>query len=131
MNLKILLPTAVVLDEPVTKIVAEGEDGFFCLLPRHVDFLSALAPGILTFTTADELNHYVAIGEGILVKTGDLVRVSTRHAVRGTNLGELRETVAREFERIDDRERAARSAIAKLEADLARRFLGLGDHPRV
>jgi len=131
MHLKILLPTKVLLDEPVTKIVAEAENGSFCLLPRHVDFLSALVPGILTFTTDDELEHYVAIGEGILVKAGDSVRISTRHAVRGTDLDQLRETVSNEFERIDDRERAARSAIAKLEADFARRFLELGELPRV
>jgi len=45
MQLKVLLPTQVLVDEPVSKVVAEGEDGSFCLLPRHVDFTSALVPG--------------------------------------------------------------------------------------
>ena len=52
MQLKVLLPTQVLVDEPVSKVVAEGEDGSFCLLPRHVDFTSALVPGLLVFEPA-------------------------------------------------------------------------------
>lgn len=127
MNLKVLLPTAVLLDETAAKVVAEGENGAFCLLPRHLDFLSALLPGILTFTTEDDVDHYVAMGEGILVKSESVIRVSTRHAVRGTDLGNLRRIVAEDFRMINERERAAQSAVAKLEADFVRRFLQLGE----
>jgi F-type H+-transporting ATPase subunit epsilon len=51
MNLKVLLPTEILIEREVTKIVAEAENGFFCILPRHVDFAAALVPGILAFTT--------------------------------------------------------------------------------
>ena len=44
MQLKVLLPSRILVDEAVTKVTAEGEDGCFCLLPRHVDFTTALAP---------------------------------------------------------------------------------------
>ncbi len=131
MILKVLLPTSILLDETVTKVVAEGQDGAFCLLPKHVDFLSALVPGILTFFKDDQVEEYLAVGEGILVKTDSIIRVSTRHAVRGTDLGQLRKKVTEEFELLDDRERSARSAIAHLEADFARRFLQLKDRPHV
>jgi F-type H+-transporting ATPase subunit epsilon len=47
MRLKILLPTEIILDKEVIKVVAEAENGYFCLLPRHVDFVSTLVPGIL------------------------------------------------------------------------------------
>jgi F-type H+-transporting ATPase subunit epsilon len=37
MRLKVLLPTMVLVDEAVSKVVAEAENGAFCLLPKHVD----------------------------------------------------------------------------------------------
>lgn len=131
MNLKILLPTEVLLDEPVTKVVAEAENGAFCLLPRHVDFVTALAPGILCFTTERDEERFAAHGEGILIKSGPEVRVSTRNGVRGDDLGALRQLVTQRFRVLDDRERVARSAMAKLEADFFRRFLEFGERERV
>ncbi len=66
--------------------------------------------------------------EGILVKCGQEVFVSTRNAVQGSQLGTLRRTVEEQYKVLDDRERVARSALAKLEADLVRRFMDLGKH---
>ena len=131
MNLKILLPTEVLLDETVTKIVAEAENGAFCLLPRHVDFVTALVPGILCFTTERDKERFAAHGEGILVKSGQYVRVSTRNGVGGDDLGTLRQLVTQRFRVLDDRERVARSAMAKLEADFFRRFVEFGERERV
>jgi len=125
MQLKVLLPTQVLVDEPVSKVVAEGEDGSFCLLPRHVDFTSALVPGLLVFEPAGGGEEFLAIDEGVLVKCGDEVLVSTRRAVRGADLGALRRTVAEEFRVLDEHEKAARTASAKLEAELVRRFMEL------
>jgi len=70
MLLKVLLPTEVLLDEPVTKVIAEAQNGSFCLLPRHIDFVSALAPGILVFFTQKNEEQYVAVDKGILIKCG-------------------------------------------------------------
>jgi len=39
MNLKILLPAGILLNEQVNKVIAEAVNGSFCLLPRHIDFL--------------------------------------------------------------------------------------------
>ena len=54
MNLKILLPAEVLLSEKVAKVVAEAANGFFCLLPHHVDYTAALVPGIFLYETEDE-----------------------------------------------------------------------------
>ena len=56
MRLKVLLPTKILIDEEVTKVVAEAEDGSFCILPRHIDFVSALVPGIFSFTSGEDRN---------------------------------------------------------------------------
>ncbi len=123
MQFKVLLPTEVVVEEPVRKIVAEAANGSFCLKPRHADFLTAVVPGLLSFTTPDDEEHFLAVDEGILVKHGEEVLLSSRHAVRGRRLEELEALVRERFEMLDDRERTARSAVAKLESDFVRRFL--------
>ena len=122
MKLKVLLPTQILVDEEVSKVVAEGENGFFGLLPRHIDFVSALVPSILFFESSGR-EEFLAIDGGILVKCGPEVLVSTRDAVRSTNLGELRGTVEEKFQTMDDQEKKSRSALAKLETDFVRRFL--------
>jgi len=129
MKLKILLPTKIMLDEEVTKVTAEAGNGSFCLLPRHIDFVAALVPGLLSFVKAgNEVEEFLAVDEGILVKCGPEVLVSTRKAVRGPELGQLRETVEKTFKVLTDQEKRARSALANLEANFIRRFLKLEEH---
>jgi len=125
MQLKVLLPTQVLVDEPVAKVTAEAENGSFCLLPRHVDFVAALVPGLLTFEQAGGAEEFLAIDEGVLVKCGEEVLVSTRRAARGSDLGRLRATIDEKFTVLSEHERAARDASAKLEAEMVRRFMEL------
>ena len=56
---------------------------------------------------------------------GDEVLVSPRRGVRGVDLGTLHETIDERFRVLDERERLARRASARLEADLVRRFMEL------
>lgn len=84
--------------------------------------MAALAPGILIFETKIEGEAYVAVDEGVLVKTGSNVLVSVRNAIAGTNLGQLREAVQREFLHLDEQEKNVRSVLAKMEGDLMRRM---------
>jgi len=123
MRLKILLPAEVLLDEEVGKVTAEAQNGFFCLLPAHIDFVTALVPGLLSFESKEGEEIFVAVDEGVLVKEGQNVWVSTRNAMRGTELGRLRKTIEDTFKVLDDREKTARSAMAKIEAGFVRRFL--------
>ncbi|MCX9084942.1 MAG: F0F1 ATP synthase subunit epsilon [Candidatus Methanoperedens sp.] len=124
MKLKVMLPTRVFIDQDVNKVVAEAQNGSFCILPKHIDFVSALVPGILLFESDNE-EEFLAIDEGILVKWGSDVLVSTRNAVRSIDLGQLKQTVEEEFRILDEREKKSRSVIARLEADFAKRILEL------
>lgn len=128
MNLKVLLPNEVFLDREVTKVTAEAQNGYFCLLPRHVDFVAALVPGLLSFEDEEGREQFLAIDEGALVKCGPNVLVSTRGAARDGTLGQLRHVVEEQFEVLDERERLARSAAARLEAGLVRRFMEFDKH---
>ncbi len=129
MRLTVLLPTEILVYEEVAKVVAEAQNGSFCLLPRHIDFVAALVPGLLSFVkTADGAEEFLAADEGLLVKCGPQVLVSTRQAVRGGELGLLRETVEKTFKVLTDQEKRARTALANLEANFIRRFLKLEEY---
>lgn len=126
MRLRVLLPEEILLDVDARKITAEGENGSFGLLPRHVDFVTALVPGILTFVDGEGREEFLAVDEGILLKRGPLVQVSTRNAVLGHELGELKRLIEARFKNISEHEQKSRAALYKLEADLIRRFMELG-----
>ena len=125
MTLKLLLPTKVLLEEPVTKVIAEAQNGSFCLLPRHIDFVAALVPGILTFTQEDGKEQYLAVDIGTLIKHGSEVLVSAFNAVRGDDLNHLHALVKEHFIKLDEEQRVARSALARLEAGVMRHFIQL------
>ena len=123
MNLKILLPFQVFAEKAsVSRIVLETHEGSFGLLPHRLDCVVALAPGILTYETDADGEVFVAVDEGVLVKTGPEVLVSVRRAMAGANLGQLRAAVEKEFLTLDQREQNVRSVMAKLESGLLRRL---------
>ena len=123
MTLKVMLPTEVLLEEQVVKVIAEAENGSFCLLPHHIDFAAALAPGILLFTGPDVKEQYAALDKGILVKCGGEVLISAFNGVLGEDLTQLHQLVAKRFVTLDEQQRTARSALARLEAGVVRQFM--------
>ena len=125
LQLRIALPTRVLVEEPAVKVSADGSHGAFTILPRHVDFLAALVPGLLIFEDAAGRERFVAVDGGLLVKYGDEVLVTTHRGMIGDDLDRLRRTVEREFRAEDERERDARRATARLEANFIRRFMDL------
>lgn len=126
MRVQILLPSKVFLDTEAHKVKAEAENGEFCLLPRHVDFVAALVPGILSVIGEGGNEEFFAVDRGILVKQGKRVLISVEKAIRGPNLGELRRRVRDEFEVLEEHEKEARTAAAKLEAAFVKRFIEVG-----
>ena len=123
MTLKILLPFRIFAEQnAVTRIVAETRQGAFGLLPHRLDCVAALEPGILTYETDADGESYVAVNEGVLVKSGPDVMISVRNAIAGTDLRQLREAVEREFLTLDEHEQNLRSVMAKLETSFVRRL---------
>lgn len=123
MNLKILLPFKVFSEKKgVLRIVSETRAGAFGLLPHRRDCVAALTPGILIYETAADGEVFVAVDDGVLVKTGPDVLVSVRRAMVGADLSQLREAVEQEFLVLDEREQNVRSVMAKLETGFLRRF---------
>lgn len=127
MRLKIVTPIHTAIDTPVIRMTADAPNGSFGLLPRHVDFVSQLVTGILSYTSLDNTEHYVALNGGTLVKCGQNVTVSTRNAILGDELEVLQQQVVRQFKQITEHEREARAALARLEAGMIRGFIELNN----
>ncbi len=123
MNLKILLPSHIFAEKnDVSRIVAEALDGSFGLLPQRLDCVAALSPGILTYENEADGEVYVAVDEGVLVKTGLDVLISVRNAIAGESLSQLREAVEQEFLDFNAHEKSLRQALAKMESGLIKRM---------
>jgi F-type H+-transporting ATPase subunit epsilon len=123
MNLRILLPFGVFADQPdVSRVVADTTDGLYGLLAHRLDCVAALVPGILTYEAKDSGTVYVGIDQGVLVKAGAQVTVSVRRAIGGSDLGQIKDAVERDFLKLDEQERNVRTAVAKMESSLMGRL---------
>jgi len=126
MMLKVLTPTEVLLERPIVSLTAEGQNGSFCLRPRHIDVAASLVPGLLCFVEDQSgTEGFVAVDQGVLVKYGSRVTVSVRNAVFGPRLEDLLAIIDERFGVLDEQQRLVRSAMTRLEADFMRRFMEL------
>ncbi|MDR1612737.1 MAG: F0F1 ATP synthase subunit epsilon [Planctomycetota bacterium] len=126
MNLKILLPFKVFADiGDVSNIVVEARSGSYGLLPRRLDCVMTLAPGILAYGVAGGDDAYVAVDEGVLIKTGPEVLVSVRNAIAGGDLVRLREAVEGEFLAMKEEESTMKAVLTRMESDLVQRLAEL------
>jgi F-type H+-transporting ATPase subunit epsilon len=122
-QLKVQVPGEIYLDEPVRKIIAESEDGYFCIKPRHIDFVTSLAAGIASFIDENDKQRFIACDGGILVKCGNELLISTFNAVTGDSLQTLEEIVDTFSARKIEDEMISRSAATRLEASIVRKFV--------
>lgn len=122
MTVRMWTPDQQVLKTKAGKVIAEAPNGFFCLLPRHIDFVAELVPGIFSYTVGEN-EHFLAVDRGILVKCGLDVMVSSSNVIPGENLEELEKTVEHLFNKADQKEEELAMAMNQLEADFLRRFV--------
>ncbi len=123
MHLKILQPFGLFLDRSdVKRIVVETYQGGYGLLPNRLDGVAAVEPGIFTYESEQEGTVYLAVDQGILIKTEAEVLVSVRKVIGGKPLGQLHQAIEEEFLKVDDREKDVRAVLAKLEVGFMRQF---------
>lgn len=131
MNLKILLPYKVFTEqENIVRIVAVTPQGSFGILPHRLDCVASLTAGLLVYQCEGADEVYVAIDEGVLVKTGFDVLISVRNAIGDLGLSELHQAVEREFLHLDEQEQKLRSVLIKMESDFIHRLTDI-HHERV
>jgi F-type H+-transporting ATPase subunit epsilon len=81
-------------------------------------------PGILIFQQQKRSESYVAVDEGVLVKTGYRITVSVRRAIVGDDLGKLRDDVTKQYVTLDADEQKRRKEMQKLESGLLEHIAG-------
>ncbi|MCK9540040.1 hypothetical protein [Dokdonella sp.] len=125
MQVHVRLPARMLFEGAATRLNAVAVDGGFGILPNHVDFVTVLVPSILLVTTPEGGERIFGIDEGLLVKKGHQVDIAVRRGVESADLDSLRATVQETFHQMEDEERVARAALARLEADMVRGFASL------
>lgn len=121
MDLKILLPFKIFAEvKNVRSVTADTNAGSYGFLPQRLDCVAILVPGIFSYET--DSVHYLAVDEGILIKTGSQVLISVRNAIGGADLGKLGDAVKNEFLKISDSEKNVSYLASKLESGLMNRL---------
>lgn len=123
MNVKIVLPYKVFASlQHINSLSVKTSNGSMGILPHRLDCVTALVPGILKYQTEGNDEDYMAIDEGVLIKTGSEVTISVRNAVGGADLGKLKEAVEKEFKELEEKEKSVRSTLLKMESGFIRAF---------
>ncbi len=127
MKLQVVLPTRVFLQRnDLSHMSIDTPTGNLGFLPQRLDCVVPISPGILAYRhTATEVEEYIAVDTGILIKTGNQIVVSVHHAVASANLAELEQIIHAEFEQLSEQEKLVRSISAGIETKLIRRFIEL------
>ena len=129
MNLKISIPTEVILEKAgIVRMVVETISGSMGILPLRLDCVACLVPGVLLFETKEEGERFIAVDEGILVKTGSDINVSVKNAVVANELGTIEQIVREQFLVRSEQEKRIRSMLAKLESDFIRNLMEFSRH---
>lgn len=115
LKLSILDSVGNVHTQEIKKLSAEGLEGSFCLYPHHINYVSNLRLGILSYEALDGSTGYFAIDEGVLNKVDDHVIISTINAIYSSSLEELKSAVFTELTKLVDEDRDARKAILQME----------------
>ncbi|NCA98663.1 MAG: F0F1 ATP synthase subunit epsilon [Clostridia bacterium] len=112
----------VVRTEHVVRLVADTPSGSHGIWPHRLDFVAPLRPGILTFQDDQGSEHYIALDEGILLKSGLLVQVSARRAVASDDLDSLRERLEATLKAVSEQDMQTRRILMKFEDDFIRLY---------
>ncbi len=130
MRVRVRLPARLLYDGEARSLQAVAENGAFGLLPRHTDYLASLLPSVLVVTDAKGEELFFGIDHGLLVKRGSEVDVLVRRAARGSDLESLSSTIDSSFRALDEQERAARTALSRLEVGIVRHLGQLKKPPK-
>jgi F-type H+-transporting ATPase subunit epsilon len=123
LQLKILQPYATFVEESeVIRIVAETAQGSFGILPNRLDCAAVLTAGIFCYQCANSQEVYIAVDQGVLVKTGLTVMVSVHRALGQAPLSQLHALVKQEFQVLDEQAQRMHATKIKLEAGFLRQL---------
>lgn len=122
MQVEIRTPQQLIYRGQAQKINAQAENGALGVLPKHSDFVTALVPSVLVVSNKEGHELFFGIDQGLLVKRDNRVAITVQKAVQSDELEELYQLLETTFKQQDEDEKTARSTLAKLEVNMAKRF---------
>ena len=125
MQFSVLTPIGFLVETEINKLIIEAKDGFHTLLPKHIDYVTALKTGIVSYTDKNGQTAYVACNEGILTKKGKFVQLATRLGIVGNDLNELKTLIETDFKKMEEARKETTKTMAQLEISLAQGLLQL------
>ena len=78
-QLRIVTPTRLLLDEEVDEVTAPGALGEFGVLPNHITFLTLLVPGEMSYKQG-MTRYYLSVSDGYAEVLNDVMTVLTSAA---------------------------------------------------
>lgn len=117
LNLRIYTPDKLFIDETITKITVYGKEGCFTILPKHIDYVSSFDDCILYFEKENKDVVFIGVNQGILVKSGREIQISTFNAINGgSSLDELKNILRINIYR--DFDKKFKNSLNNIEKDL-------------
>jgi F-type H+-transporting ATPase subunit epsilon len=119
LKLEIVTPDAVVYSEDVQMVTLQAVEGQIGVLPQHAPLLTQAVPGEM-IVRKDGRDSFLAVGEGLVVITGDHVAIVTDMAIPAENIDEARAEEARQRAAARLRDKISDEEVATVNAALAR-----------
>jgi F-type H+-transporting ATPase subunit epsilon len=117
--LEVVTPDATVYSAKVDMVTLTALDGEIGVLPHHVPLLTQMVPGEM-IVRKEGRETSLAVGEGLVLVTGDRVAVVTDMAVAAENIDEARAEEARQRAAARLRDKISDEEVASVNAALAR-----------
>lgn len=119
LKLEIITPDAIVFSDDVQMVTMPAVDGQIGVFPHHVPLLTQVVPGEM-IVRKDGRESFLAIGEGLVLVTGDRVAIVTDMAVQAERIDEARAEEARQRAAARLRDKISDEEVATVNASLAR-----------
>jgi len=119
LKLEIVTPDAIVFSDDVQMVTMPAVDGQIGVYPHHVPLLTQVVPGEM-IVRKDGRESFLAIGEGLVLVTGDRVAIVTDMAVPAERIDEAKMEEARQRAAARLRDKISDEEVATVNASLAR-----------
>jgi F-type H+-transporting ATPase subunit epsilon len=119
LKLEIVTPDATVFSDDVQMVTMPAVDGQIGVFPHHVPLLTQVVPGEM-IVRKDGRESFLAIGEGLVLVTGDRVAIVTDMAVPAERIDEAKAEEARQRAAARLRDKISDEEVATVNASLAR-----------
>jgi len=119
LKLEIVTPEATVYSEDVHMVTLPAVDGQIGVFPHHVPLVTQMVPGEM-IVRKDGRETFMAVGEGMVVVTGDRVSIVTDMAIAVENIDEAKVEEARQRAAARLRDKLSDEEVETVNASLAR-----------